>query len=159
RCFQLARRGSQAGFVGTIVANSFMNRDFGRPLVEDFLPTVDLTHVIDTSGAYIPGHGAPTLILLGRARRPEEATVRAVLGVRGEPAYPDDPARGLVWQAITSQADQPGSEGEWVSVADLDRGRFARHPWNLSGGGGDDLVESMAAGRRTVGDVTGHVGI
>jgi hypothetical protein len=159
RCFQLARRGSQAGFVGTIVANSFMNRDFGRQLVEDFLPKVDLTHVIDTSGAYIPGHGAPTLILLGRARRPEEATVRAVLGVRGEPAYPDDPARGLVWQAITGQADRPGSEGEWVSVADLDRGRLARHPWNLSGGGGDDLVERMASGRRTVRDVTAHVGI
>lgn len=159
RCFQLARCGSQAGFVGIIVANSFMNRDFGRPLVEDFLPTVDLSHVIDTSGVYIPGHGAPTLILFGRARRPEEATVRAVLGVRGEPAYPDDPARGRVWQAITGQTDRPGSEGEWVSVADIDRGRLARHPWNLSGGGGDDLVERMTAGRQTVGDVTGHVGI
>jgi hypothetical protein len=159
RCFQLARRGSQAGFVGTIVANSFMNRDFGRPLVEEFLPTVDLTHVIDASGAYIPGHGAPTVILLGRARHPREATVRTVLGVRGEPAYPADPARGLVWLAITGQADRPGSASEWVNVADLDRGRLARHPWNLSGGGGDDLVERMAAGRRTVADVTGRVGI
>jgi len=39
-------------------------------LIEVFLPRVDLTHVIDTSGAYIPGHGTPTVILFGRDRRP-----------------------------------------------------------------------------------------
>jgi SAM-dependent methyltransferase len=33
-----------------------------------FLPRVDLTHVIATSGAYIPGHGTPTVILFGRNR-------------------------------------------------------------------------------------------
>jgi len=39
-------------------------------LIEVFLPRVDLTHVIDTSGAYIPGHGTSTVILFGRDRRP-----------------------------------------------------------------------------------------
>lgn len=159
RCFQLARHGSRAGFVGMIVANSFMKREFGRPLIEEFLPTVDLTHVIDTSGVYIPGHGTPTVILLGRARSPDAATIRVVLGARGEPAAPATPARGLVWQAITSQLDRPGSASEWVSVADLGRERFARHPWSLSGGAADDLVERMAAGGRSVGDMTVRVGI
>ena len=69
--FDLAAPGGErAGFVGLLAANSFMKREFGRPLVEEFLPTVDLTHVIDTSYAFIPGHGTPTVILLGRAGPP-----------------------------------------------------------------------------------------
>ena len=44
-----------------ITANSFMKREFGKKLIEEFFPRVDLTHVIDTSGAYIPGHGTPTV--------------------------------------------------------------------------------------------------
>ncbi len=51
-----------AGFVGMITANSFMKREFGKKLIEQCIPTWDLTHVIDTSGAYIPGHGTPTVI-------------------------------------------------------------------------------------------------
>ena len=73
RFFDLAlrRRWSRpAGYVGKITANSFMKREFGKKLIEQFLPTVDLTHVIDTAGAYIPGHGTPTVILFGRNRRP-----------------------------------------------------------------------------------------
>ena len=77
-----------------ITANSFMKREFGKKLIEEFFPTVDLTHVIDTSGAYIPGHGTPTVILFGRNRRPVGDEVRAVLGIRGEPTTPDDPAKG-----------------------------------------------------------------
>ena len=59
-----------AGYVGMITTNSFMKREFGAKLIEEYLPTVDLTHVIDTSGAYIPGHGTPTVILFGRHRTP-----------------------------------------------------------------------------------------
>jgi len=54
------------GYVGMITANSFMKREFGKKLVEAYIPQWDLTHVIDTAGAYIPGHGTPTVILLGR---------------------------------------------------------------------------------------------
>ena len=42
-----------AGFVGMITANSFMKREFGRKLIEEFIPRWDLTHVVDTSGTYI----------------------------------------------------------------------------------------------------------
>jgi len=62
RFFQLAR---PRGFIGQITANSFMKREFGKLLIETFLPTVNLERVINTSGAYIPGHGTPTVLLFG----------------------------------------------------------------------------------------------
>ena len=125
-----------AGFVGMITANSFMKREFGRKLIEEFIPRWDLTHVVDTSGAYIPGHGTPTVILFGRHRRPVAGTVRAVMGIRGEPSLPADPARGFVWSAVVAQIDHPGSQSEFVSTADIPRTRLDRHPWSISGGGG-----------------------
>jgi hypothetical protein len=73
RFFELAGTGRgahPAGFVGQITANSFMKREFGKKLIEEVLPRLDLTHVVDTSGAYIPGHGTPTVILFGRHRAP-----------------------------------------------------------------------------------------
>ena len=92
RIFQLAIRGSMegvgAGYTGQITANSFMKREFGKKLIEEFFSRLDLTHVIDTSGAYIPGHGTPTVILFGRWQYPRQhSTIRAVLGVRGEPSH------------------------------------------------------------------------
>ncbi len=107
RFVQLARDGHSgtAGFVGMITANSFMKREMGKDLVEKALPTVDLTTVIDTSGAYIPGHGTPTVILFARHRPPTSDKMRMVLGIRGEPSRPDNPAKGLVWSSIESQVD------------------------------------------------------
>ena len=66
-----------------------MKREFGTKLIEDFLAHQDLRLVADTSGAYIPGHGTPTVIIVGRNQRPVGSTVRAVLGVRGEPGPPE----------------------------------------------------------------------
>ena len=65
----------EGGFTGQITANSFMKREFGKKLIEEFFPRVDLTHVIDTSGAYIPGHGTPTVILFARNQRPVASTL------------------------------------------------------------------------------------
>src|SRR5690606_38502619 len=56
------------GYVGMITANSFMKREFGKKLVETYIPRWDITHIIDTSGAFIPGHGTPTVILFARHR-------------------------------------------------------------------------------------------
>jgi hypothetical protein len=142
RIFQLAIR--DVGYTGQITSNSFMKREFGRKLIEEFFPKVDLTHVIDTSGAYIPGHGTPTVILFGRRGLPRSgSSVRAVLGIRGEPAQPVKADEGYVWQAIISQVEKPGSEGEWVGVVDLTRDYFARHPWSLSGGGASGLMNAV----------------
>ena len=149
RFFELAQSSTGgAGFVGLLVSNSFMKREFGRPLIEDFLTKIDLTHVLDTSGVYIPGHGTPTVILLGRARPPVGLVVRAALGIRGESEQPVNPADGVVWTALTAQIDKPGTESEWIQVADIDRERFTRHPWSLAGSSADDLLSTVeAAGR------------
>jgi hypothetical protein len=168
RFFELAvpaERFGRAGFVGLITANSFMKREFGSKLIEQVLPRLDLTHVIDTSGAYIPGHGTPTVILLGRHRSPEgdlqaaHNTVRAVMGIKGEPSTPDDPAKGLVWSAIVGQIDQAGSESEFVSVVDTPRVTFGKHPWSIGGGGAADMKEVIEADRQRLASIADELGI
>ena len=134
-----------AGFVGMITANSFMKREFGRKLIEEFIPLWDLTHVVDTSGAYIPGHGTPTVLLFGRHRRPVERSVRAVMGIRGEPAIPADAAKGLVWSAVVEQIDHLGSQSEFASVSEVPHERFRKHPWSIGGGGAAELRASLEA--------------
>ena len=148
-----------AGFVGMITANSFMKREFGRKLIEEFIPRWDLTHVVDTSGAYIPGHGTPTVILFGRHRRPTDRSVRAVMGIRGEPATPDDPAQGRVWSTIVVQIDHPGSQSEFVSVSAVPRERFQKHPWSIGGGGAAELKERLVEmAPATLGDLVTEIG-
>jgi hypothetical protein len=61
------------------------------------------------------------------------------MGIKGEPGVPEDPARGLVWTAILDQLDRAGSEGEFVSVADVPQEVFGRHPWSVGGVGASDL--------------------
>lgn len=138
--FNLAVEG---GFTGQITANSFMKREFGKKLIESFFPTVDLTHVIDTSGAYIPGHGTPTVILFGRNRQAVSSEIRTVMGIKGEPSTPEDPAKGLVWSAIVNQVDVSGSQSNFISVANSDRNAFCKHPWSIGGGGAAELKELL----------------
>ncbi|MEW2378827.1 BREX-2 system adenine-specific DNA-methyltransferase PglX [Micromonospora sp. NPDC047812] len=150
RFFELARRegsdGRGGGFVGQITANSFMKRGFGKKLIEGFFSeNVDFSHVVDTSGAYIPGHGTPTVILAGRPSSRPSGVVRVALGVRGEPSAPTEPGSGLVWQAIVRQIEDPGSHSEWLDVVDMPRERLARHPWSLSGGGADSVRSAIEA--------------
>jgi hypothetical protein len=139
-------RSASAGYVGLITANSFMKREFGSKLIEQVLPRLDLTHVVDTSGAYIPGHGTPTVILFGRHRAPVDDSVRTVMGIKGEPNTPDDPEKGLVWSAIMGQLDQAGSESAFISVADTPRTTFSKHPWSIGGGGAGDLLSHLEDG-------------
>ena len=164
RIFKLAIRGSLqgvgAGYTGQITANSFMKREFGKKLIEEYFAyQVNLTHVIDTSGAYIPSHGTPTVILFGRTLFPRKgSTIRAVLGVRGEVSVPEDPAHAPVWQAIVTQVDQPGSESVWVTADDLPRDQFAKHPWSLGGGGRSDLLDRLNSRKVLLGDLADAIG-
>jgi hypothetical protein len=108
-----------------------MKREFGKKLIEFFNFNVQLTHVIDTSGAYVPGHGTPTVILVGRnhvGRRDDP--IRAAVGVHGEPNQPLDPAKGVVWSAIVEQVYMPGSKSAWVEVVDVSRSDLAAYPWD-----------------------------
>jgi hypothetical protein len=133
----------KAGWWGMITSNSFMKREFGKNLIEKYIPKWDLLDVIDTSGAYIPGHGTPTVILIGRNRPPVSGTVRAVMGIRGEPSTPQDPEFGLVWTAILDQIFRPGSISDFVSVDDVQRSHFHTHPWSIGGGGASELKERI----------------
>ncbi|MFO7905678.1 MAG: BREX-2 system adenine-specific DNA-methyltransferase PglX, partial [Pirellulaceae bacterium] len=150
----------RAGFVGQITANSFMKREFGKKLVEQFFPRVDLTNVVDTSGVYISGHGTPTVILFGRNRTPSKSDVRAVMGIKGEPTTPDDPAMGKVWQSILQQIDCVDSEDDFVSTTDVPRSVFNTHPWNIGGGGASKLMKDIEDhSPHIVADLSDSIGI
>jgi hypothetical protein len=139
------------GYVGMITSNAFMKRSFGRALIEKFLPKWDMTHVIDTSVAHVPGHGTPTAILLGRNRFPLGTRLRVVRGIRGEPAVPDDAPNAPVWTEIRRHVDQPGYDGRYLSVADAERKSMNRHPWTIGGGGAAELKERLDdAGEQTL---------
>jgi hypothetical protein len=161
RLFELAKRGDAEGrgygMVGQITSNSFMKREFGAKLIEGyFRHAVELTEVIDTSGAYIPGHGTPTVILVGKPRggNARSASIRTVRSVQGEPAAPEDAEKGLVWQAIIGQIDSPGSTSRWVSVGDLERDRyFGKQPWILTDGGLEMVEQITLAGQQRVKEV------
>lgn len=152
RFFDLARPDSAdrpAGWTGQITANSFMKREFGVPVVEKFLATVDLELVADTSGTIIPGHPTPTVILVGRNARPQGRTVRAVLGIQGEPSPPADAAQGKVWRSIADHVDEPGYEDPWISVLDVERSSLEAHPWSLQGGSTPMTMAALDQGHAT----------
>jgi hypothetical protein len=156
RIYNLA---TEKGLTGQITANSFMKREFGKKLIEEFIPTIDLTHIIDTSGAYIPGHGTPTVILFGRRCAPFASTIRTVMGIRGEPSTPAVPASGLVWSAIVAQIDAPGSESDFVTVSNSLRDAFHSHPWTIGGGGAAELKEQVDAfTEKALGPLTTAIG-
>jgi hypothetical protein len=150
RFFQLAR---SAGFVGMITANSFTKREFGKRLIEEYLPTLNLDGVINTSGAYIPGHDTPTILLFGTNEPAVGNDILAVLAKRGELSTPADPERGEVWASIVAHGTQVGFENDYVSIALVSRSTLKKHPWSLGGGGAaelKELLEDRAA--QTLGD-------
>ncbi|GHE51264.1 BREX-2 system adenine-specific DNA-methyltransferase PglX [Streptomyces vinaceus] len=167
RFFQLAKAGDAQsgqgyGMVGQITANSFMKREFGTRLIETYFGhEVELTEVIDTSAAHIPGHGTPTVILVGTPRHGgfRAHTVRAVRSIQGEPSAPENGEEGFVWKAITEQIDKPGSRTKWVSVDDLDRSQyFSRRPWILADGGLELASAITAGGAGTLGQFASSIG-
>ncbi len=166
RFFELAKRGGDEGraygMVGQITANSFMKREFGTKLIERyFRDRVELTEVIDTSGAYIPGHGTPTVILVGKRCKGSQrlSTIRTVRSIQGEPAAPANGKDGLVWNAIVDQIDKPGSVSQWVSVDDLERGRyFAKQPWILANGGLEMVEQLSKSAIKIIGSLSDAIG-
>ncbi len=156
RFFQLAR---EAGAVGMITANSFMKREFGKRLIEEYLPTINLETIINTSGAYIPGHGTPTVLLFGTAERPRAGEVLTVLASRGEPTTPKDPEQGHVWRSVADHWQEVGFENDYITVARLERAALAKHPWTLAGGGASELKELLEArSKQRLGELTTAIG-
>ncbi len=162
RFFKLAKTSGvdgPPGWAGQITSNAFMKREFGTKLIEDFLPTKDLRLIVDTSGAYIPGHGTPTVILVGRNTAPEQKVVRTVLGTRGEPGQPTDPAQGLVWSSIREHVEETGYEDEFITVALTKRKTLASHPVSLTGGAAPRISTALdAASNHVLGTMVESIG-
>ncbi|WP_155989000.1 BREX-2 system adenine-specific DNA-methyltransferase PglX [Nocardiopsis sp. CNT312] len=153
--FSLTRAG---GSVGLLTANSFAKREFGKALVEEFLPTVKLERIVDTSGAYIPGHGTPTLILIGSNQRPEaESQVTVVSGLRGEPSLPDDPRHGQVWASIRERLSTVPSEDLWTASEKRPLAEYCKHPWILAAPKPEKVFQSLRS-HRTLGDTASRIG-
>ena len=148
-----------AGWMGLIVSNAFMKRTFGKKLIEKYLRYKDLTHVIDTSGIYLPGHGTPTTILLGRNQQPVRDTVRAVRGIRGETCVPLDPPNAPVWREIADHVDESTFQGLRISITDAPRDTFSRHPWAIGGGGAAELRDALEDEKTSeLGDLAESIG-
>ncbi|MCA2249966.1 BREX-2 system adenine-specific DNA-methyltransferase PglX [Mycobacterium intracellulare] len=159
RFFALAKStAAGSGWVGQIVGNAFMKQQFGKPLVEKYIPTRDLKLIVNLAGVPIPGHGTPTVILVGRNRNPTSDLVRVVLSVKGEPGHPPDPAQGHVWTSIARHVDDIGWGDEWITVRDIERKRLGTHPWSLSGGGALELLETLDSGTRVLDNLIGRIG-
>ncbi|MEU3318686.1 BREX-2 system adenine-specific DNA-methyltransferase PglX [Streptomyces sp. NPDC006785] len=167
RFFELAKRGTSSsslgyGPVGQITSNSFTKREFGARIVNSFLAhAVELTEIIDTSGAFIPGHGTPTIILIGKNKEgsARTTTVRTARSIQGEPHAPKNPEKGEVWSAILKQIDNPGSISKWISVDDLDRQvHFESHPWILVNGGRELIAKIEKESDTTLGQITHNIG-
>lgn len=137
------------GYIGKITANAFLKREFGKRLVENFLSgksaqhPVDVVSIVDTSGAYIPGHTTPTLLLFGRRRWTMGSTVRIVQGVRGEPERPEIASDGLVWKEIAEHNKESGFRGRYVTVSDVSRDVLGSHPCSLTGGDAPELKQLL----------------
>ncbi|WDV53132.1 BREX-2 system adenine-specific DNA-methyltransferase PglX [Streptomyces coeruleorubidus] len=156
--FELAQPGDAAGRVGLLTSNSFMKREFGRNLVERVLSRVEITHVIDTSGAYIPGHGTPTAILAGRNRMANPgAPVHTVVGRRGEPSHPEVPEQGHVWRSLRTMAFTAGAASQWAESYLQDRGQLSVFPWSLTPSAARNVLRRMETGQR-LGDRVVRIG-
>ena len=129
RFLRLAR---QNAFVGLIVANNFAKREFGKTLVTKTLSSFDFTLVVDCSGAFIPGHGTPTVMIFARnQRQPDDGMFTLVSGKRGEPTQPLEPAQGFVWSTIVQNFASAEFEDRWISVRQASQKILSHHPWTF----------------------------
>jgi len=147
--FGLLRRGGQLGF---IVSNAFAKREFGKPLIEDFFPTVDLQKIVDCSGLLFPGHGTPTCIVFGRNQTPgENSSIRIAATLPGGGDLRTPPEESPLWRALESHHDEPGYIDDRISVADRPRKKMAKWPWNLDFSN-DELKELLQVNKQRLRD-------
>jgi hypothetical protein len=127
--FGLLRLGGQLGF---IVSNAFAKREYGKPLIEDFFPTVDLAKVIDCSGLLFPGHGTPTCLLFGSNQKPvPHVPVRVAALLPGGGDLRTPPEDSPLWHTLAQHHDDPGFADSRVVVADRSRKDMEKWPWNF----------------------------
>jgi hypothetical protein len=135
RSFSLLRNAGQLGF---IVSNAFMKREFGKPLVENYFPLLEIREVIDCSGLSFPGHGTPTCLIFGSNIKPDlQKPIRITSILPGGGDLHTPPEESPLWYAITAYHTEPGHRNSHISVADRLRDEMAKWPWNLEKGSSD----------------------
>ena len=139
--FSLLRPNAQLGF---IVSNAFAKRDFGKPLVEAFFPTVDLQKVVDCSGLMFPGHGTPTCIVFGAQRRPDgELPIRVTATLPGGGDLRTPPEESPLWHTIALQHDNSAYTDTRITVTNVGRKEASRWPWKFLGSGAREEDEEL----------------
>ena len=129
RSFGLLR---PSGHLGFIVSNAFAKREFGRPLVEKFFPTIELQKIVDCSGLMFPGHGTPTCIIFGKNQKPDNKTkIRITATLPGGGDLKTIPEKSPLWATIQSNYDAQNYKDDRIIVADQPRKLMAVWPWNL----------------------------
>ncbi len=154
--FGLLKPGGELGF---IVSNAFAKREFGKPLVEQFFPKVNLQKVVDCSGLMFPGHGTPTCLVFGANTKPDPDTpirVAALLPGGGDLRTP--PEESKVWHTLEQRHDAPGFSSEQVVVADRSHRAMGKWPWNLDSGAEPTRKLLEDSGKRLVSLTEGQVG-
>ncbi len=144
RSFGILASGGQLGF---IVSNAFAKREFGKPLVENFFPTVELEKVVDCSGLMFPGHGTPTCLVFGKpkartiqfgkqgnketGKQGIDGTVRVTAILPGGGDLRTRPEDSTLWRDIVEHHDSPGYSDARIVISDVVRGDMAKWPWNF----------------------------
>jgi hypothetical protein len=144
-----------SGELGFIVSNAFAKRDFGKPLVEAFFPSVDLQKVVDCSGLLFPGHGTPTCLVFGRmpdgstsrrfsqtAHESESHTVRVAAIRPGGGDLRTPPEESALWRTLAEKHDEPGFMNTQVAVFDQTKKQMCTWPWKFIPDGGNEFSTS-----------------
>ena len=155
RLFDLTTAG---GFQGQITSNSFAKRGFGSNLVEVFLPTVELTRVVDTSRTRIPGHTTPTVMLFGRNHSTTSTSVTVLRSLRGDSTELLDPSMDGPWQEILSFDTKGNVRGSYISSALVPREDLGIHPWSLEGGAAPALLKLVDESGSPLEDLVHDIG-
>lgn len=142
--FGLLRPGGQIGF---IVSNAFAKREFGKPLIEKFFPTVDVRKVVDCSGLMFPGHGTPTCIVFGRNQAPlKESAVRIATTLPGGGDLRTAPEESPLWTALEQHHDEPNYRDDRISVRDVIRRDVEKWPWDFLGDVNEEAITLESLG-------------
>lgn len=150
RSFELIGSDGQLGF---IVSNGFTMRDFGRPLVEQFFPTVHLQKIVDCDGLSFPGHGTPTCIIFGRRpstdETPAQIRTHSVIVAARLPGGGDlrtIPEESPLWSSLSEHHDDAGYEDGRIVVAQRTMSELSRWPlkFDTTGQATRELIERNA---------------
>lgn len=132
RSFGVMADDAQLGF---IVSNAFAKREFGKPLIEQFFPKVEINKIVDCSGLMFPGHGTPTCIIHGRNRKPaEDSKIRVAAILPGGGDLRTAPEDSPLWATLEVHHNDAGYSDSKIIVADRSRADMSKWPWNFDVG-------------------------